>query len=145
MSAAAWPVVIENQKSSCTIILGDSREELRQYKNQVDLIVTSPPYADARKNHYDSVHPDKFVDWFMTFHEPFYEALKPEGSLIINIKDKVVDGMFGGQLRPFVIVAGIQSKIIFGIKRIRCLGTGRIVCVMGGSTVFISQNPGSLI
>lgn len=57
------------------------------------MIVTSPPYADARRKHYDSVHPDKFADWFLTFHEPFFNALKPSGSLVINIKDKVVDGV----------------------------------------------------
>lgn len=75
------------------VIHGDSREELRAFASQVDLIVTSPPYADARHKHYDSVHPDQFVDWFMSFHEPFYNALKPSGSLVINIKDKVVDGV----------------------------------------------------
>jgi site-specific DNA-methyltransferase (adenine-specific)/site-specific DNA-methyltransferase (cytosine-N4-specific) len=77
----------------CTVIHGDSRVELSPFAKQVDLIVTSPPYADARRNHYESVHPDKFVDWFLTFHEPFYNVLKPTGSLVINIKDKVVDGV----------------------------------------------------
>lgn len=74
------------------IICGDSRKVLRAYEGKADLIVTSPPYADARKNHYDSIHPDKFVDWFMTFHGPFLKALKPGGSLVINIKDKVANG-----------------------------------------------------
>lgn len=78
---------------TCQIIHGDSRTELRTFKNQVDLIVTSPPYADARRGHYDSVHPDNYVDWFETFHEAFWDALKPEGSLVINIKDKVVGGV----------------------------------------------------
>jgi site-specific DNA-methyltransferase (adenine-specific)/site-specific DNA-methyltransferase (cytosine-N4-specific) len=77
----------------CAIVEGDSREELRAYQGQVDLIVTSPPYADARSKHYDSVHPDNFADWFLTFHEPFFAALKPTGSLVINIKDKVVEGV----------------------------------------------------
>ena len=74
------------------VIHGDSRRALLALKGQVDLIVTSPPYADARKRHYDSIHPDKFKDWFLTFHEPMLNALKPTGSLVINIKDKVVDG-----------------------------------------------------
>jgi site-specific DNA-methyltransferase (adenine-specific)/site-specific DNA-methyltransferase (cytosine-N4-specific) len=77
----------------CTVIHGDSRNELAAFQEQVDVIVTSPPYADARRNHYDSIHPEQFVEWFMTFHEPFFQALKPSGSLIINIKDKVVDGV----------------------------------------------------
>lgn len=79
--------------ATCTVIHGDSRVELAEFAGKVDLIVTSPPYADARKNHYDSIHPDKYVEWFLTFHEPFYNALKPSGSLVINIKDKVVDGV----------------------------------------------------
>jgi len=85
-------VKVSRLDSSVTIICDDSRQALKNYYGQVDLIVTSPPYADARRNHYDSIHPDKFVDWFMSFHEPFYRALKPTGSLVINIKDKVVDG-----------------------------------------------------
>jgi site-specific DNA-methyltransferase (adenine-specific)/site-specific DNA-methyltransferase (cytosine-N4-specific) len=78
---------------TCTVIYGDSREELKAFEGQVSLIVTSPPYADARHKHYDSIHPDKFVEWFMSFHEPFYNALTPDGSLVINVKDKVVDGV----------------------------------------------------
>jgi site-specific DNA-methyltransferase (adenine-specific) len=76
----------------CKIICGDSKIILKDFKEQTDLIVTSPPYADARKNHYDGTHPDKFPEWFMTFHEPFYKSLKPRGSFILNIKDRVVNG-----------------------------------------------------
>jgi site-specific DNA-methyltransferase (adenine-specific) len=78
---------------NCEVICGDSRQVLARFAGQVDLVVTSPPYADARRNHYDSIHPDKFVDWFLTFHEPFLNSLKPNGSLILNIKDKVVNGV----------------------------------------------------
>lgn len=77
----------------CTVINGDSREKLKALEGRVDLIITSPPYADARHKHYDGVHPDKYVDWFLTFHEPFFNALKPNGSFVLNIKDKVVDGV----------------------------------------------------
>ena len=83
----------ENQDINVTLICDDSRHVLEEYKGQVDLIVTSPPYADARRNHYDSVHPDDFADWFLTFHDSFYDALKPSGSLVINIKDRVVNGV----------------------------------------------------
>ena len=85
--------VVNNGAADCTVICGDSRVVLGEYKGQADLIVTSPPYADARTKHYDSIHPDRFAEWFLTFHRSFYDALKPDGSLIINIKDKVVDGV----------------------------------------------------
>jgi site-specific DNA-methyltransferase (adenine-specific)/site-specific DNA-methyltransferase (cytosine-N4-specific) len=86
-------ITVKKAKAVCTVINGDCREVLKAFEGQVDLIVTSPPYADARRRHYDSIHPDKFAEWFLTFHEPFYNALKPSGSLVINIKDKVVDGV----------------------------------------------------
>ncbi len=79
--------------TSCIVICDDSRNALPAFRDQIDLIVTSPPYADARSKHYDSIHPDQFKDWFLTFHKPFWDALKPTGSLVINIKDKVVDGV----------------------------------------------------
>lgn len=75
------------------IIHGDCRAILPKFVNQIDLIITSPPYADARKHHYDSINPDDYPDWFAQFHEPFWNALKPNGSLVINIKDKIVNGV----------------------------------------------------
>lgn len=77
----------------CVIVEEDSRKVLPQLKNCVDLIVTSPPYADARRKHYDSIHPDDFVKWFLTFHNFLWDSLKSSGSLVINIKDKVIDGI----------------------------------------------------
>lgn len=77
----------------CKIIKGDSRDVLKCFSNRVNLIVTSPPYADARKKHYTSIHPDNFCDWFKTFHQVFWDSLVDDGSLIINIKDKIVSGV----------------------------------------------------
>jgi site-specific DNA-methyltransferase (adenine-specific) len=60
--------------------------------SSIDLIVTSPPYADARKKTYGGIHPDKYVEWFLPKSETFYNVLKPTGTFILNIKEKVVDG-----------------------------------------------------
>ena len=86
-------VTVKRIDTACTIICGDSRTVLPGFNGQADLIVTSPPYADARHKHYDGVHPNDYKQWFMSFHEPFFNALKPDGSLVLNIKDKVVDGI----------------------------------------------------
>ena len=80
----------------CKIIYGDSREVLPTLDMKASLIVTSPPYADARKSHYDSISPDDYPKWFAGpegFSEVFWKALEPEGSFVLNIKDKVVDGV----------------------------------------------------
>ncbi len=79
--------------SNYQIICGDSRKVPLHFQNQVDLIVTSPPYADARKQHYESIDPEHYSEWFSSFHESFWQALKPTGSLVINIKGKVVGGV----------------------------------------------------
>lgn len=58
----------------------------------VDLIVTSPPYADSRKHTYGGIHPDKYVEWFLPISHELKRVLKPSGSFILNIKERVVNG-----------------------------------------------------
>ncbi len=75
------------------IILGDCLDVLRQMPaNIVDLIVTSPPYADSRKSTYGGIDPDKYLDWFLPIAAELNRVLKPDGTFILNIKEKVVDG-----------------------------------------------------
>ncbi len=75
------------------LVLGDCLDVLRQLPdNTVDLIVTSPPYADSRKNTYGGIHPDKYVDWFLPISAELRRVLKDEGSFVLNIKEKAVDG-----------------------------------------------------
>jgi site-specific DNA-methyltransferase (adenine-specific) len=75
------------------IIQGDCLDLLRYFPdNSVDLIVTSPPYADQRAKTYGGIHPDKYVDWFLPRSEELLRVLKPTGTFILNIKEKVVNG-----------------------------------------------------
>jgi site-specific DNA-methyltransferase (adenine-specific) len=75
------------------IFQGDCEEILMGFPdNSVDLIFTSPPYADQRKKTYGGVSPDKYVDWFMPKAEQFLRVLKPSGTFILNIKERVVEG-----------------------------------------------------
>ena len=73
--------------------LGDCKDVLKNLKsNSIDLIVTSPPYADARKQTYGGIHPDKYVSWFMPITEELLRVLKPDGTFILNIKEKALNG-----------------------------------------------------
>lgn len=75
------------------IIQGDCAQVLQQIPdNSIDLIFTSPPYADQRQNTYGGVKPDAYVDWFLPKTEQFLRVLKPTGTFILNIKERVVDG-----------------------------------------------------
>jgi len=57
-----------------------------------DLIITSPPYADCRKKTYGGIRPSDYVEWFLPKGEQLLRVLKPSGTFILNIKEKVVDG-----------------------------------------------------
>ena len=75
------------------LLLGDCKEQLAHVaENSVDLIFTSPPYADQRKNTYGGVSHDEYVDWFLPISEELLRVLKPTGTFVLNIKEKVVDG-----------------------------------------------------
>lgn len=75
------------------IFLGDCKEVLRQIpQNSIDLIFTSPPYADQRKNTYGGIHPDEYVAWFLPIAQELLRVLKPTGTFVLNIKEKVVEG-----------------------------------------------------
>lgn len=74
-------------------MFGDCKDELKSVKdNSVDLIVTSPPYADSRKNTYGGIHPDEYVAWFLPIAKELLRVLKPTGTFVLNIKEKVVEG-----------------------------------------------------
>jgi len=73
--------------------LGDCFEILQEIDDDsVDLIFTSPPYADQRKNTYGGIHPDKYVKWFTPITQELLRVLKPTGTFILNIKEKVIHG-----------------------------------------------------
>jgi len=75
------------------IINGDCADVLSQLPNDsIDLIVTSPPYADQRKSTYGGIPPDEYVEWWLPRSKVFLQKLKPTGSFILNIKERVVDG-----------------------------------------------------
>ena len=71
-----------------SINFGDCEEVLKAFPdNSIDLIVTSPPYADSRKNVYGGVSPEEYPEWFFSKSKQFLRVLKPTGTFILNIKE----------------------------------------------------------
>lgn len=64
----------------------------RMPASSVDLIVTSPPYADQRNSTYGGVSPDHYVHWFLPIGKELLRVLKPTGTFILNIKERVAEG-----------------------------------------------------
>jgi site-specific DNA-methyltransferase (adenine-specific) len=91
-----------------TLHHGDCRDVLRTLPDgYVDLIVTSPPYADSRKDTYGGVHPNDYVEWFLPVGVELKRVLKDEGSFVLNIKEKVT----GGERHTYVL------ELILALKR----------------------------
>lgn len=89
------------------ILLGDCAEMLKSLPNDsVDLIFTSPPYADQRKKTYGGIDPDEYVAWFMPRADQFFRVLKPTGTFILNIKERVV----GGERHTYVIELILEMR-----------------------------------
>lgn len=75
------------------VIQGDCKEVLETFdENSIDLIFTSPPYADRRIQTYGGVKPEDYVKWFLPGSEQLLRVLKPAGTFILNIKEKAENG-----------------------------------------------------
>ena len=87
---------------------GDCLDVLKDYPQDFfDLIVTSPPYADSRLKTYGGIKPSDYSNWFLPRGEQFFRVLKPSGTFILNIKERVL----AGERSTYVI------ELILGMKR----------------------------
>jgi site-specific DNA-methyltransferase (cytosine-N4-specific) len=88
------PVKLFHETARGRILLGDSlgmfREEIEP--GVVDLIMTSPPFGLVRKKDYGNADADDYLEWFRPFAAAFHKALKPQGSLVIDIGGSWVSG-----------------------------------------------------
>jgi len=76
-----------------SILKGDSLEELKKLPNScVDLIFTSPPYADNRKKTYKGIPIKNYVNWFSPISLELKRVLKNDGTFILNIKERAENG-----------------------------------------------------
>ena len=75
------------------VILGDCLDALKGMPDDsVNLVVTSPPYADQRESTYGGIKPDDYVEWFLPITAELLRVLHPTGTFILNIKEKVANG-----------------------------------------------------
>src|SRR3989304_6871115 len=77
-----------------SIYAGDSRLLFERHvaDESIDLIITSPPFGLVRKKRYGNVDAHAYLEWFRPFGEAFYKALKPSGSLVIDIGGAWIPG-----------------------------------------------------
>ena len=90
---APEPPPFPSEREPVVVIEGDAADALaRLPADSVQLAVTSPPYADQRRSTSGGIHPDDYVEWFMPRAEAIRRVLRPDGTFVLNIKEKAVRG-----------------------------------------------------
>jgi site-specific DNA-methyltransferase (adenine-specific) len=88
--------MIKNILHTDVLYNGDSAKLLSDRQKfpdkSINLIITSPPYADKRKKSYEGVHSSKYVEWFIPITQELKRILKDNGSFILNIKEHPSNG-----------------------------------------------------
>jgi len=75
------------------ILTGDCLQLLPDFPDDFfNLIVTSPPYVERRNKTYGGIKPDEYVEWFLPRSAEFLRVLKLDGTFILNIKEKAING-----------------------------------------------------
>lgn len=100
-------------------ICGECLEEMKKLNdNSIDFIFTSPPYADQVKDYGSTgvkIKPKHFCDWFLPRAQEMYRILKPNGSFVLNINDKL-DGKFQS-IFVFKLVVLLVEEVGFHLVR----------------------------
>lgn len=95
-----------------TITQGDCLEVMRDMPDKsVDLIITSPPYAERRRNTYGGIPTEEYVKWFLPIAYEIKRILKPTGSFFLNIKPHCDNGE--RVLYVFDLVLSLKREVGF--------------------------------
>ena len=102
-----------------SVICGECLDVLKKIPDEtINMIITSPPYADQIKDYGEKVRkvkPDKFVEWFIPRAKEFYRVLTPDGSFVLNISDKL-EGKYQS-LYVFRLVIALCDQVGFHLVR----------------------------
>jgi site-specific DNA-methyltransferase (adenine-specific) len=98
------------------IEIGDCFELIKELPdNSVDLVITSPPYADI-VNYGKNISikkPNEYCDWLLPLFNEIYRVLKPSGSFILNINDNCSNGLRNPFIYELIYRSQKESKLKF--------------------------------
>lgn len=100
-------------------ICGDCLDVLHNVSSDsIDMIMTSPPYADQIKDYGNvvkKIKPNDYIDWFLPRAKELYRVLKPTGNFVLNINDKL-DGRYQN-IFVFKLVVALCDEVGFHLVR----------------------------
>jgi site-specific DNA-methyltransferase (adenine-specific)/site-specific DNA-methyltransferase (cytosine-N4-specific) len=98
------------------ILQGDCFELIKTLKdNSVDLVITSPPYADI-VNYGKNISiqkPQDYCDWILPLFNEIHRVLKPSGSFILNINDNCSNGLRNPFIYELIYRSQKETKLKF--------------------------------
>ena len=98
------------------ILQGDCFELIKeQPDNSVDLVITSPPYADI-VNYGKNISikkPQDYCDWLLPLFNEIQRVLKPSGSFILNINDNCSNGLRNPFIYELIYRSQKETKLKF--------------------------------
>lgn len=102
-----WKITHEGRKRLCRLergqtllafhtglglaVWGDCRDVADGLKEQIHLVLTSPPYPIRNQRAYGGIDESRYVGWLCDVLEPMVEKLADGGSLVLNISNDVFD------------------------------------------------------
>jgi len=101
---------------SSIILEGDCFDLIKeQPDNSVDLVITSPPYADI-VNYGKNISikkPNEYCDWLLPLFNEIHRVLKPSGSFILNINDNCSNGLRNPFIYELIHRSQKETKLKF--------------------------------
>jgi DNA modification methylase len=98
------------------ILTGDCFELIKDIEdNSIDLIITSPPYADI-VNYGKNISiqkPKDYCDWLLPLFNEIQRVLKPSGSFILNINDNCSKGLRNPFVYELIYRSQKETKLKF--------------------------------
>jgi site-specific DNA-methyltransferase (adenine-specific) len=98
------------------ILQGDCFELIKTLEdNSVDLVITSPPYADI-VNYGKNISikkPNEYCDWLLPLFNEIHRVLKPSGSFILNINDNCSNGLRNPFIFELIYRSQKETKLKF--------------------------------
>ena len=98
------------------ILHGDCFELIKeQPDNSVDLVITSPPYADIINygKNISIKKPQEYCDWLLPLFNEIQRVLKPSGSFILNINDNCKNGLRNPFIYELIYRSQKETKLKF--------------------------------
>lgn len=98
--------------------VGDSASLMAQLPAaNVDLVVTSPPYALHFEKEYGNVTKDEYVEWFLPFAREIKRILKPTGSFVLNIGGSYNEASPTRSLYHFKLLIALVEDVGFHLAQ----------------------------